>query len=501
MELTYRSSVTFVMCLLAWLLPSASIHAQPVDVQLRISNGTAVNAQLSNGESLSLPHGSYAVEALSSLPVARMRLQAEGDDCDIGRLNDISNDDDPSTITDDSINERFSSGIFFVGEHSAATCSVIVHTWYENFLWAGAARVNVTFNTASASPEPEPEPEPEIVPTSQPQTNQHPITVGSADSTMLDTSSPPVEQALHGTRLYCTASHVNYDDPVVFPGALGAAHLHLYWGNTGANAFSTLDSLASTGLASCEGGRSNQSAYWAPAMFNAASEVVLPESIFVYYKSFGNDATFDRSTIQAIPNGLKMLANRQISHSGDHNFRVSANGNTGVNLRVNFPQCLQVDQNWNPVLDSADHTSHLAYSFPGDGNANECPTTHPYRIPQVTYVIRYRGVPFTSAWQLSSDSSSATQGQSLHADYFASWDEETMNRVVNCNIESRRECQFVDERGDRPLYRDQLPERFKAPDGTRLYIDSTRLLPETDRTPFGTSLSPMSSAHSSETHP
>ncbi|MDC0435086.1 DUF1996 domain-containing protein, partial [bacterium] len=496
MNVTYRSTVIFSVCLLAGLLSSASLHAQATEVQLQISDGAAVDAPLKNGESLSVPQGSYTLEALSSLPVARMRLQGEGSNCAIKRLNDISNADDPSTLLDDFSSDRFSSGQFVVDVTNASTCTLVVNTWYENYRWAGASRINLTFTALPVAPEPEPEPEPEA----HPHSDQYAVTVGTAESLPLDTSSPPVEQGLHGTRLYCNASHLNYDDPVVFPGAPGMAHLHLYWGNTGANAHSTRESLANSGLASCEGGRSNQSAYWAPAIFNAAGEVVLPESIFVYYKSFGNEATFDRSTIQAVPNGLQMLANQQVLHSGAYNFRVSADGNNGLDLRINFPMCLQVNQDWNPVLSSADNISHLAYGYPGDGNANECPSSHPYRIPQLTYIIRYADIPFTSEWQLSSDRSSATRGQSLHADYFASWDEETMNRIVQCNIESRRECQFVDERGTRPLYRDQLPERFNAPDGTRLYIDSTRLLSATDRTPFGTSLLPMSSQQEGNSH-
>ena len=498
MKRTCYLSILFASCLLAWLLPSASIYAQVTDVQLRISDGAAVDERLADGDSLSLPQGSYSIEALSSLPVARMRLQGDSSNCGIGRLTDISNADDPSTTIDDSSSDRFSSGQFKIDVVDTSNCSIVIHTWYENYRWAGAARVNLTFTTSPVGPEPQPHPHPPSQP--QPQTIQYPITIGTAESIPLDTSSPPVEQSLHGTRLYCNASHLNYDDPVVFPSQPGKAHLHLYWGNTGANAHSTLESLANTGLASCEGGRNNQSAYWAPAMFNAANEVVLPESIFVYYKSFGNVTTFDRSTIQAIPNGLQMLANQQILNSGDYNFRVTADGNNGLNLRINFPMCLQVDQDWNPVLTSADNISHLAYGYPGDGNANECPSSHPYRIPQLTYIIKYANVPFASAWQLSSDSSPATQGQSLHADYFASWDEETMNRIVRCNVESRRECQFVDLRGASPLYRDQLPERFNAPDGTRLYIDSTRLLPQTDRTPFSTSLSPNSGQLGGHSH-
>ena len=490
MKRTYSLSTSLALCMLTLLLSSASIHAQTTNVQLRISDGAAVDDQLADGDSLILPQGTYSVEAMSSVPVARMRLEGDGSDCGIGRSTDISNADDPSTTIDDSSSDRFSSGQFTIDGTDTSNCSIIVHTWYENYRWAGAARVNLTFTRTSVDPEPHP----------QPEASQYPITVGTAQSVPLDTSSLPVEQDLHGTRLYCNASHLNYDDPVVFPGEPDRAHLHLYWGNTGADALSTLESLANTGLASCEGGRNNQSAYWAPAMFNAVGEVVLPESIFVYYKSFGNEATFDRSTIQVIPNGLQMLANQQILNSGDYNFRITADGNNGLNLRVNFPMCLQVDQDWNPVLASADNISHLAYAYPGERNANECPSSHPYRIPQLTYIIKYANIPFTSAWQLSSDSSPATQGQSMHADYFASWDEETMNRIVRCNVESRRECQFVDMRGSSPLYRDQLPERFNAPDGSRLYIDSTRLLPETDRTPFGTTLLPMSAQHEGELH-
>ena len=43
-----------------------------------------------------------------------------------------------------------------------------------------------------------------------------------------------------------------------------------------------------------------------------------------------------------------------------------------------------------------------------------------------------------------------------------------MNRVVRCNVESRRECQFVGRDADGgPVYRDQLPERFASPEGRR----------------------------------
>ncbi|MFK8080534.1 MAG: hypothetical protein AB8B97_09640, partial [Granulosicoccus sp.] len=57
-------------------------------------------------------------------------------------------------------------------------------------------------------------------------------------------------------------------------------------------------------------------------MFNEQNEAVVPENIFVYYKSFGSTPGFDRNTISPIPNGLQMLANQNVPNSGPWNFRV-----------------------------------------------------------------------------------------------------------------------------------------------------------------------------------
>ena len=48
-------------------------------------------------------------------------------------------------------------------------------------------------------------------------------------------------------RITCTFSHMNYDDPIVFPGKQGATHLHTFFGNTAVNYASTQQSIESTG--------------------------------------------------------------------------------------------------------------------------------------------------------------------------------------------------------------------------------------------------------------
>ena len=56
----------------------------------------------------------------------------------------------------------------------------------------------------------------------------------------------------------------------------------------------------------------------------------------------------------------------------------------GIRATVIFPSC------WDGKnLDSPDHMSHVAYQ-PGSALAgDQCPSTHPVRIPQVMYEIMY----------------------------------------------------------------------------------------------------------------
>src|SRR5918998_2174205 len=65
----------------------------------------------------------------------------------------------------------------------------------------------------------------------------------------------------------CPASHRAPDDPIIAPGEPGASHLHEFFGNRTADAFSTASSLRS-GATNCQP-RSDRSAYWVPVMFDA----------------------------------------------------------------------------------------------------------------------------------------------------------------------------------------------------------------------------------------
>lgn len=250
-------------------------------------------------------------------------------------------------------------------------------------------------------------------------------------------------------RTRCEPSHFNYDDPIVFPGQPGRAHLHMFFGNTGTNAASTYASLRATGNSTCRGGIANRSSYWVPAMIDTTtSKVVNAELIDVYYKSGYNG--IEPNEIQPLPRGLRMIAGNAKSIAGqEHAFWGCRDQFVGeldaipvglcdpgdaVRLTVRFPQC------WDGVhLDSTDHKSHLSRTVNGD-----CPASHPVALPELTFNVNFP-VPAdgdTSGWRLSSDGydEALEGGLSAHADYFEAWEPEVANAWANHCVKTRRDC-------------------------------------------------------------
>ncbi len=476
-RLDARTTAKVMLCFAFLLCTGISpVFAQIVSIELRVLDGQSGQQvhPATAAETIELASGDYVFEVHASDPVARMRLQSTNSDCDIGRLPDFKNDDNPRSEADDDPSTRFLVGWFTVASH-VQRCQLDIDAWYENWNWAGRLRIEVAFTA---------------------ETDDGPfrITIGSGDVTEMDTNSEAGPVSAHGTRIYCPVSHFSYDDPVVFAGQSGRAHFHMFWGNTLTDASSTGANLLASGNSSCEGGRNNRSAYWTPALFSENGEPVLPESVIVYYKSFasGAEEDFNRNTIEAIPDGLEMLANQDVKNSGPWNFKIRTqviNGQNRLVLKVAFPACIQVDAGGQPVLSSADNVSHLAYPNANAANntsiGNDCPRTHPYRIAQLSYNLRYGAQVIDTDWSLASDTSGQIQGESLHGDYIAAWDDNSMDSLVECNRRALRSCQFIGYTNGIPRTRSQLPERFLSPAGEPVYIDSTTLSPSADRTPLG----------------
>lgn len=261
-------------------------------------------------------------------------------------------------------------------------------------------------------------------------------------------------------RVFCQLSHMNQDDPIVFPGEVGASHAHQFLGNTETNADSTAESIANSGNSTCTGGVADRSAYWTPVIVDGGTdELVAPSFNAIYYQSgFGG---VDAESIQPIPEGLMMIAGdptRTPSDSGNNgrfgfsNARWGCFGgggapetqgdgttipdcdsNESVTAIINFPQCWD-GQN----LDSEDHRSHMAY--PG----GQCPESHPVAIPAIMqmWIFPIDGAD-TSNWRLASDMYPADQpgGASLHADFVNGWDADIMDRWIDACIRPELDCE------------------------------------------------------------
>lgn len=276
-------------------------------------------------------------------------------------------------------------------------------------------------------------------------------------------------------RFICNAGQLAYDDPIVYPGQAGRAHLHQFFGNTAANASSTYESLRTTGESTCNN-KLNRSAYWMPAMMNGRGKVVRPDYISIYYKNRpANDPVCAKEGIACVPlpRGLRFvfgydMSNAQSATTGSPYFNcdgpsatpghyasiVSAAKNcpTGNRLGavINAPNC------WDGKnLDSPDHRSHMAYQSYGDWGYPKCPSTHPYIVPSFTMAAWYttdddldRSGTWDGTrptWHLSSDAMPGAEmklpGSSFHADWFGAWDDTVMemwtghciNKLLNCS--------------------------------------------------------------------
>ena len=266
-------------------------------------------------------------------------------------------------------------------------------------------------------------------------------------------------------RAACEFSHFAYDDPLVFPNQPGASHLHMFFGNTNTNAFTTYDSLINSGSSTCNGQELNRTGYWVPAMFDGQGDVRIPERIVIYYKGEGKA----RGLSEVYPPGAAMIANKNLNATpvteggaGGNKLtflctdNFSSRTNTGsqtmptcrgdqfgsdpargkwvvMEMNIKFPQC------WNG-LDPANIDNFAPPQ--GDWYVSRCEGEFNHTLPNLEYFVNYRVEvgEDTSAWYLASDVSPVTfelgaepAGSTAHGDWWGGWHPE-INRmwIDNC---------------------------------------------------------------------
>ena len=266
-------------------------------------------------------------------------------------------------------------------------------------------------------------------------------------------------------RAECEFSHFSYDDPIVYPNQPGAAHLHMFWGNTDVNAYSTYDSLANSGSSTCAGQELNRTAYWAPAMIDADGNARVPETVIVYYKGYGQ--AIDEAI--AYPPGAAMVQNENLTTipwndggtadpnnpdaPSEYSFNCSDNfrGARSPNSKTAIPVCdgsrffdeygvrdnpratLEMHVKFANCWNGEDPSDPANWGRAREGGwfyseCNERATT-----PNIEYIIAYTLEigETTEGWYLSSDVDGETfeqtspGGATIHADWWGGWHPQT----------------------------------------------------------------------------
>lgn len=299
----------------------------------------------------------------------------------------------------------------------------------------------------------------QFVDTPASQINWQSFTEGSDRAIQL--GSVTANKHLGQFRTQCSFSHFAYDDPLVFPGQAGRAHLHMFFGNTEANAKSTYESLRDSGSSTCNGLEGNRTGYWVPAVFDSSGNARIPSRIEVYYKS--HDRAFEN--VAQPPAGLGMVAGNA-STNPNIEWACQETGAQGENLNrpvqqrqntiprcsgtatllahIKFPQCLS-----GSVGPRSGNVTHQL-SYPTRGYfTNSCPPGTQY-ITAIEYFIAWAPNNHdgrTDQWWLSSDvrpedQSRVANGSTLHGDWFGAWNPNLLNQIHNNCVARLAECSW-----------------------------------------------------------
>ena len=258
-------------------------------------------------------------------------------------------------------------------------------------------------------------------------------------SMLVPLSAPPAFAITPRFHIECPFHHLKPDDPIVYPRQPGASHLHAFFGNKSTDAFSTYRSLRNA-RTNC-GLPGDKGAYWMPAVYKNGN-LIRPNDADFYYRG----ETSPLSAIRAFPPRLKVIAGNgratgpqstdviEWTCLGGANDGIESNhpvncGTGVVKVVIPFPDC------WDGVhMDSPDHKSHMHYSIRKSAGVRGCPRSHPVQVPRLVFSIKF---PLHDGRGLTLSSGPA---YTMHADFFNSWVQLALRRLVRRCIHGGIEC-------------------------------------------------------------
>jgi hypothetical protein len=244
----------------------------------------------------------------------------------------------------------------------------------------------------------------------------------------------------------CEFSHRAQVDPIVDFGKTTSFHMHDFFGNTTTNANSTYKTLRAGGT-TCDDPK-DTAAYWIPRVSwtdSRGTTTKLTASITRFYYRLGAKSpnvdvnphpALDTNGDGQLDDGLKIVTvqGKNVEwrcFNGTWSTTAPTQCSNGkLVVRIKFPDCLQVDANGRPLLDSADHRSHMVDAVtPSSGGKATCPTSHPYPVPRLQTNVEFP-IPTTRGKPKLSSGAYST----MHADFFNAWDQQRLDELVQLCI-------------------------------------------------------------------
>jgi hypothetical protein len=234
----------------------------------------------------------------------------------------------------------------------------------------------------------------------------------------------------------CDFSHRAADDPIVHPNNPGAAHSHDFFGNKTTNADPTYENMLEKATTCTR--LEDTAAYWIPTVKWNGQDLTSNRAVF-YYRAGGKDHT----TVKPFDKNLKVITERVRWDCGTDDGKEGSQDppkqcKSGVlGVRIVFPDCVAKDSSGGQVTDSTlidptdtSHRSHMARSVLQSDGSRRCPDAHPIPVPTLTVNANFPIPKASGTVTVSSDHQGDPPGSTMHSDFWNTWNQAELERLV-----------------------------------------------------------------------
>lgn len=265
---------------------------------------------------------------------------------------------------------------------------------------------------------------------------------------IVNVTNPPAAEGLG--KIQCKPGvGMKQIDPIVARGSTQSAHMHEFFSNKflltmtqpwNAN-YSDLVNKATT----CKN-PGDSAAYWVPAM-RANGNLLPAERFIAYYRSFNSERV--GPVDKAYPPDMRIVANHYNYTCGQNSSMSNpvpyipdcskSSGTTYLTQHIDFPTCWDGQLNPHNVPGDTTDNSHLRYFI--KGSPDKCPVGFPIRLPELRMTTSWgNGSPSFfngKTMRLDSDMAGMQAGTSTHGDFWNTWNQAALEKMINDCIRTR----------------------------------------------------------------